>query len=466
MKKSILYAIMLCAPLFITGCAGEEDEIFGASALQRVEQAKIDYARKLESSKGGWLLQYYPINNDGDYKEKDAFKIRGYLMGLNFNADKTVTVGMNNVFSKKTYKEDVSCWDIVGDIGPVLTFNTYNECLHAFSSPEDITDPDIVGKDNLSLDEQGTGAEGDYEFVIVELPADGNYALLKGKKRSTYNYMTMLPENTNLEDYLKDVSDFSSKFFNTSCPNSVMMTDGTSKFEVRNMSSGISSLALFGADFDIASVKCPYLITKQGDDYVLRFRDVVAYEDADGNIVKTSARSFRYDQDKDVFTCIEDSRYVIMGYPAVTFFKESVEAERKFTLSLYSSMSDNMKQLFNNAYEEMRNAGFTLIKIDFTTNADDENVLRLTYSLQNEAVVNFRYILAFDEETDKIDMKFDTPLDNGQNIINAFPSVKNLLDVFSQQFAVSGEGTSFDYSNMRFTSTSDPETWFVLKYNY
>lgn len=465
MKKSLLYTVMLCASLAFAGCAGEEDDIFGSSALQRVEQTKRLYEKQLISSEGGWMLQYYPINNESDFKDKDAFKIKGYLMGVKFNKDKTVLVGMNNPFSGNVYKEDMSCWDILGDNGPVLSFNTYNECLHAFSSPEDITSSDIVGKDNVIYSEQGSGAEGDYEFIIVNMADNGEHAMLKGKKRSTYNYLTRLPAGTDLKEYFADIEAFKKAYFSASVPNPVMIVDGNNSYELRSMNTGISTLGLLGADFVTASTRCPYLITKQGGDYVLRFRDAIKYINANGDDVATNAQTFVYNQEKDEFACKENPDFRMTGFPIVSFVKQSVDSKHKFIMSPYTEMSDKMKQVVEEVRNEMKSKSFVFTNFDMTT--DNGNpVWRVTYQAgTSSGVVSYKYNVGFDEGTNRIEFAYDSPLGNGQNVIDVFPSLKKLLDTVSQQFVVSGNINNFNYSSVRFTSATDADVWFVLNYN-
>ena len=49
-----------------------------------------------------------------------------------------------------------SMYQIKGDMGPILSFDTYNHILHQFSDPN----PD------------GLGYEGDYEFIILNVAKD------------------------------------------------------------------------------------------------------------------------------------------------------------------------------------------------------------------------------------------------------------------------------------------------------
>ena len=156
--KNLVYISLMVASLLSVGCAGEEDDLFDASAAERLNAASDKYSELLESSEGGWVIQYYPTN-DGEPTTG-----QGYLWCVQFNKDHSVRVGMNNYFSGNSYKEEVSGWDVITDNGPVLSFSTANSLVHAFS------DPDRRSVPGSSDDVWGVGIGGDYEFVIVDAP--------------------------------------------------------------------------------------------------------------------------------------------------------------------------------------------------------------------------------------------------------------------------------------------------------
>ena len=133
--------------LVFTGCAGEEEDLFATSAAERLSSAMVTYSNRLADAGGKWAMEYYPTNG------LEAPQGLGYLMLLDFGKDNSVKVAMDNNFTNNVYKEDESIWEMIADNGPVLTFNTYNECMHAFSDPKDIP----FTKDK----ETGLGAEGE-----------------------------------------------------------------------------------------------------------------------------------------------------------------------------------------------------------------------------------------------------------------------------------------------------------------
>ena len=153
MKKILTLTFILVSALTYTSCTNEEDLIFDKSAAERLNEASDLYSSRLMASPNGWAMQLYPTN-DPEYPYGN-----GYLLLCRFNGDHSVNVSMDNVFSDNKYKEATSLWEVITDNGPVLSFNSHNDCLHAFSDPEDLP---FTGTDDDPNDETGTGAGGDY----------------------------------------------------------------------------------------------------------------------------------------------------------------------------------------------------------------------------------------------------------------------------------------------------------------
>ena len=169
MKKIIFSLAIAAIALSLTGCAGEEDNIFEKSAAERLNESSDKYSARLEAQPNGWAMQYYPTLKDVSPAGS------GYLILMDFNPDNSVRVAMDNRFSGNQYSTATSGWEVIKDNGPVLSFNTYNSCMHAFSDPEDIP--------WTSDNEQSEGCGGDYEFIIVDAPEDASYMMLKGPTR-------------------------------------------------------------------------------------------------------------------------------------------------------------------------------------------------------------------------------------------------------------------------------------------
>ena len=194
MKKIYAKVLLMAAVAVFTACSGEEDNIFDKSAAERLNEVSGVYSQRLADSKGGWVMEYYPYSDN-----ENLVTGVGYLIMTRFHENGSVYTVMKNaatdeyrpiaqdkdgnIWSKVNTTpiliSDSSSWQVITDMGPVLSFNTYNKCLGVFSDPTDI--PATTSKYD---DEKGKGYRGDYEFVMVDVPQGGDHILLKGKRNA------------------------------------------------------------------------------------------------------------------------------------------------------------------------------------------------------------------------------------------------------------------------------------------
>ena len=59
MKKAYFLFIYVVLALLMQSCLHDNKTAFDLSAAQRIDQSVADYTALLESSEGGWMLQYY-----------------------------------------------------------------------------------------------------------------------------------------------------------------------------------------------------------------------------------------------------------------------------------------------------------------------------------------------------------------------------------------------------------------------
>lgn len=175
MKRLLKYiSIILVASL--AACTNEIDDKFDQSAAERINEALAQYQEILESATNGWLMEYFP----GDEDNMNG----GYNLICNFNGDEVSILSELD----PTANPEVSLYDLISDQGPVLTFNTYNKFLHIFSDPG-VNPP--------------SGYAGDYEFVFTNVTDDE--IVLTGKKRRNKIVLKRLDENISHVDYLNKI---------------------------------------------------------------------------------------------------------------------------------------------------------------------------------------------------------------------------------------------------------------------
>ena len=446
MKKIILASLCLTSALSFTGCVSEEDDIFDASAPVRLEEAAKTYTERLAASAGGWAMEYYPT------EETSSPKGNGYLLLAKFNPNLSDTVGMKNQFCTPAnqYMEDTSSWEVITDNGPVLTFDTYNKCIHTFSSPEDVP--------STSTDETGVGLEGDYEFVMIDVPEDGEFVMLKGKKRGMYVRMTRLDEGTDFNAYIDDVLAFTNEKFPSSAPNTCLLTMGDSVMRMANASTGIPNIYPYNGDPISDESYHPFMITKRGGNYYLRFRDTYSLTDG------VEEQEFVYDAETDMFHGVENPEFTITGDDPKSFLFNSMALGNSWTYDRTSGMSDDMMEKYNAVRTDFTQQysysfnGMTL------TSADGQIVCTISYRTSSGGTVSANYNLTTAETEDGLTISGYSPNDNiAQNILNLFGSLGELFDAMNGTYTVSGTSSNFNLSTLRLEDNAGK--YFELKYN-
>ena len=155
--KKFNIILLLAGLFFCTSCLFEQKEIFDQTPAERMDAFLNEYQEILETAENGWILEYYP-DSDVSYG--------GYVYHLSF-ADGKVSA----LFQLAANLDEPvsSLYKMVGDDGPVLSFDTYNSYIHYFATPSG-------GSANYQ------GKRGDTEFKIMGKSKDESVIYLVGKK--------------------------------------------------------------------------------------------------------------------------------------------------------------------------------------------------------------------------------------------------------------------------------------------
>ena len=446
MKKIFVpLALTAITALAFTACAGEEEDIFSATAAERLNESSAKYSARLEAQPNGWALQYYPT-----YQDESPYGT-GYLILMRFNPDFSVDVSMDNRFSNDTYMSSTSAWEVIKDNGPVLSFNSYNKCMHAFSDPEDILWTDE--------NEQSEGCGGDYEFIIVDAPEDASYMMLKGKKRNTYNLLTPIEEGVDYAEYLADVKQFHNTIFSASAPTGCYLCFGPdSIYNMEDANDGVPNIYPLGTDAIANESFNPFIITKRGKDYYLRFRDAFEKSYLSGNL-----QELRYDSIQDCFIGTDNPEFIIKGQSPHDFFVRVIEEQRQRWEWGSYEMSDGYKEQYDAVANEFTSLlKYTLQSMCFRVNRDI-----LTYRIQyrsgrSNANVDYNFVMEHDAEG--ITFKFDSDYNNvSTNTRTKVASVQNMIDLLQQRWLVDRSKSYFNLGEVRLVLASNPDIWFTLK---
>jgi len=180
--KKLYYLLLLFCPFILQSCLKDQKDIFGESPAERIDATLKNYKKVLASSENGWLLEYYPEENQsyGGFNYVVKFTEEEVKAYFELASDVSSTVE--------------SLYQLIADDGPVLSFDTYNTFLHYFATPSStMTD----------------GYQGDYEFILMGISDDQNEIMLKGKKTGNRMLLKRMPESP--IDYLNAVRSIKTK---------------------------------------------------------------------------------------------------------------------------------------------------------------------------------------------------------------------------------------------------------------
>lgn len=448
MKKIFsIFALILAASTFVA-CSNEEDDIFSQSAAERLNAASDLYSSRLTAQPNGWAMQLYPTTQD------EAPYGTGYLVLMRFHPNHQVDVAMNNLLTNNVYQSDSSVWDVITDDGPVLSFDTHNSVMHKFSDPDDVPQ---TGTSDDANDETGTGIGGDFEFIIVDAPEDASYMMLKGKKRGTYNLLTPIEEGVDYQEYLTDVNNFQRTMFPTNEVAQDFIHFGDSVCVFAGASDGVPSIYAVGSDAVTTQSFNPFVITKRGNDFYLRFRDARTFGDK-------SIQDYRYDTTADRFISVEDSAYYIEGSDPYNFFVTSLDSLNDvWSFRQDGNASESFQTVYNTVNNQFRqvNRRYSLRAI-FLRQIEGQTILRFEYGASRNYA---DYNLNMTKNNDgTISLSYQGPANTGAtNILNRVSGIQTVIDMLTTgNLQVAAGTTRFDLSTIKLTSVNEPNNWIVF----
>ncbi|MGI6223059.1 MAG: DUF4302 domain-containing protein [Prevotella sp.] len=448
--RIITAALLLGSLALTTACSDEEDDLFDQSAAERLNEASEKYSNILTGGTAKWAMEYFPTNST------DKYTGRGYLMTMQFFTNSSVSIGMKNLFSNNVYREDTSMWEVITDDGPVLSFNTWNDNLHQFSTPEDIPYTTASGEN-----EQGTGVGGDYEFIITSVSDDETEIFLKGKKRGIYDRMLQLPDTTTLESYVNDIEGFSARTFVDGAPNPQYLMINGDSMQVDSCFTGIIRLFKVGEDAVSTQTLHPFLFSKRNGNYYLRFRDAISY----GGSTDSTFQQLRYDATQDIFYDEDNPNIYLTGADPYEFFNLQLSGAKNFTLNTNSDkMSESFKQIYDAAVSDLKSLTYTFNSLVLMHNTtDDTYSIRVTMKTSSHATLRLDYNITFSKgENPQVTFTLVDGTTNAANIVlDRAPDFATLLNTLCSTLNVSAGTTNFNLSTFKFTSVSDSNIWFI-----
>lgn len=169
MKKILYTALFSVLAFAMTSCVNEVEEVFDASASERLEQKMQECKQLLTSAANGWMIEYYP-----------SFSSTYFPGGVTYAAtfDEAGNVTVTSEVAADPSKTITSHYSINASSSVVLTFDTFNDYIHYLSDPDEYAE-NVYG--------------GDFEWAYIE--GDAKRMVFRGIKTDNRIVFTALEED-------------------------------------------------------------------------------------------------------------------------------------------------------------------------------------------------------------------------------------------------------------------------------
>lgn len=396
-------ALLLSILLLFAGCRKEESDIFPHTPAERLQHAIDEYQSILTAATNGWQVEYYANSTSG-----------GYTLLMKFDASGLVTMASRSKLTKNAaYEQESSLYEIIGDNGPVLTFNTFNPILHVFSNPEH---PEIL--DRKEEDLTGYGWQGDYEFIINKAVEDTVW--LKGKKQGAEIIMTQLATDIQWQSYLDELGDLDDMLFHVDVPVLSMLVDNV-PYRIYNGKFHVFDIKK--SDREIHQV--PFIVTSDGIQF---------YQPIELNGVVF--RSFELNRARTKLVSVEHPEYAIRGTTddlaefiqnfAWQFIPELSSLDFS---SLYNRISDAVTILYEG--EQL------VLKLEYNTEANSY-VLVVSYVKDKQKIEGYLNLDITSDEQDVLSINYANSGDKtGMQFYNEVDGIDELVAALTADFELS-----------------------------
>ena len=410
MKAKYLLLIGLFAATMVA-CSRDEESLFDKSAAERAQEAIETAFDVLTSNEAGWEVAYFP-NLEASSK--------GYNMVWKFNANGKVSATAKNSTTtmNKIMTDSASTWAVKSDYGPILTFDTYNDVIHAFSDPQN----------------NGAGLLGDYEFLILK--ATPEVVILKGKKHSAYSVMRPM-KTTNLEAYFAACEKMQSYLFGNN--NVTTLNQGEEKMYLYKGSEGQFQSAAYGSKLVAeAATYHPVCSTEDGIIVSTGFGEelhehIFLYDSVKGELVGEAGSVMNAGNLNVLFSSyFTDNAYgwVIdtVGIDSVAPFLAQINAIAKDKASKIKQMGFGYKQSLN-MYE---GGYFVQVQVGYKQNGKGkEQLVNLVWTVDleiNENGITASNLAMWDEKPE------DGKQGTTERWVAAAPAVQGVVDALLGSF--------------------------------
>lgn len=290
-KNILLYLLLLLPALLMQSCLKDQEDTFDQASSNRLQQYLTDTQKTLMGSEYGWVFEVFPEPNQ---------LYGGYVFTCEFDSLQ-VRVG-SELGPGEFY---TSYYKMTNEVGPAITFDTYNPLMHFFSDPSSA---------------QYQAYQGDFEFVVDSIGTD----VVKVHGYRTGNTLYMYRLTKPADEYLADVAAFKKQFSDdtyTLFAGSINGVDVSGEVDASNL---YADMTTGGIGSEPA-----FVYTSTG----LRFYEPIQVGDA-------TFRELTYDSEKKVYTGTDSKGQAFTlqaSYPE--WVKKFLEWAGDWTISFHSTSS-------------------------------------------------------------------------------------------------------------------------------
>ncbi len=431
----LIVSVVLTFGLIAVSCSRMQEDLFSESAAIRLNKSMQATNDLIKSAENGWVMEYFPNPESAGVT---------YIVKF-YPADTATMVTVNKYVP--VFKPETGYWQVINDMGPVLSFDSYNNAFHIFADP---IDPATGVAD-------GKGLEGDYEFLIGKQTQDE--IILKGKKHGGRSLLKRLAEGQDWKGYFDILGEMNNTLFGGYADSKLkLMIDNELNSTLSNGSAHVFTVVPKGGTEIDNGYTLPFIVT----DYGLRL--ATPMESGEKEI-----QTFRLSDDKnklistdagvnaeiiaqggaDVFSNIINARKYMIFNTAENMMSSSVKAEYD---KINTALTAAGRRLEYIGFTNHRDWGVSLAMMSSSrTGSRVEGFIGYTLTQINEEEVT----LKFNGFTGKFDL-------GGQTYYNLY-TAKGLVELLEGDYTLSLVGPALTSSTVRFTSKTDSSKWFNLQ---
>ena len=418
--KATYLLIGLALACVVGACSRDEESLFDKSASERAQEAMDNANAVLVAPANGWEMLYFANTESKGYNVVLKFEENGRVIAT---AKNTETTG------NKLVTDSVSTWQVKLDYGPIITFDTYNEVIHAWADPQ--TD--------------GDGYLGDYEFLILH--ADPNYIKLKGKKHSGYCYLFPMEEGKTVEAYFEEIEDMQAKLFGNG--NVLRLHAEGQEYMLHKGSTGIFSLTAVGEKPNTEEEDIyPFATRQHGVQLMVPFLSTqdLQYEVKNGKLVS----------DNTSMNAIEPVPYVLeymqmFSGSWVIDFTDTCDSIQNAVAAVNAQLKKSYRK-----YGKMQG-----LRIKKTS----QNIVLVFsyYGTTDKSTVDMNYVFEVVSEGDALKIQYVAPADdNAQKTLNAFPTMADLFLALSGTFSTEATVALNPNYGIKLNNKSTSQVWYNI----